>query len=137
MSEMIEEVARAMFAKNAERCNLDDRWDDANDYVRSGWIDLAQSAMTAMRYLPVDSGQRYVEHLQRLQSALPEKSRMGRKTIREVCLTLNEDGTWRVLAGGHPSVHIGEWGGDFDGDGQSAEDAIAACLKDIKSPYAR
>lgn len=77
------------------------------------------------------------QRLQDILSALPEKCRMGRKTIREVCLTLDGSGSWSVLAGGHPSVHIGEWGGDFQGDGHSAEDAIANCLKDIKSPYAR
>lgn len=77
------------------------------------------------------------QRLQDLLSALPENSRLGRKTVREVCLTLDDDGSWRVLAGGHSAVHIGEWGGDFSGDGSSAEDAIANCLADIKSPYVR
>lgn len=75
--------------------------------------------------------------LQDLLSALPENSRMGRKTVKEVCLTLDDSGHWSALAGGHPSVHIGEWGGDFKGDAHSAEDAIAVCIDDIKSPYAR
>jgi hypothetical protein len=47
--------------------------------------------------------------------------------VREACLTLNEDCTWTALAGGHRAVHIGEWGGDFDGEGVTPEDAIAAC----------
>ena len=78
-----------------------------------------------------------IEHrLQDLISALPEHNRLGRKTVREVCLTLS-CGVWTVLAGGHNAVHIGEWGGDFQGEGSSAEDAIAACMADVKSPYAR
>lgn len=74
--------------------------------------------------------------LRDLISALPESSRLSRKTVREVCLTLYDDGTWEALAGGHSAVHIGEWGGDFKGDGNTAEEAIAACIEDIKSPYA-
>lgn len=77
------------------------------------------------------------QNLRALLSALPENSRMGRKTVKEVCLTLDDEGTWRVLAGGHSAVHIGEWGGDFQGEGPSPEHAIADCLKDIKSPYAK
>jgi len=77
------------------------------------------------------------QRLQDLLSALPEQSRLGRKTVREVCLTLDDNGLWQVLAGGHSSVHIGEWGGDYSGAGQSAEDAIASCILDIKSPFAR
>ena len=77
------------------------------------------------------------QRLQDLLWALPENSRLGRKTVREVCLTIDDSGVWRVLAGGHPSVHIGEWGGDFNGEGNSAEDAIASCLTDIRSPYVR
>ncbi len=73
--------------------------------------------------------------LQELLWALPEQSRLGRKTVREVCLTVDDGGNWKVLAGGHPSVHIGEWGGDFEGDGRTAEAAIDSCMKDIKSPY--
>lgn len=75
------------------------------------------------------------QRLQDLLAELPEMSRFGRRTVREVCLNLDGDGFWRVLAGGHPSVDLGEWGGDFSGGGQSAEDAIADCLRDINSPY--
>jgi len=77
------------------------------------------------------------QSLQNLISALPENSLLGRKTVREACLTLNSCGTWTALAGGHYAVHIGEWGGDFQGEGQSAEDAIAACREDINSTYMR
>jgi len=66
-------------------------------------------------------------------NALPNVSRQRGSSIREVCLTRYEDGSWSVLAGGHPAVHLGEWGGDFEGHGETAEAALAACLQDIKS----
>lgn len=62
---------------------------------------------------------------QMVELAASVKSKYG---IREVCLTLNSDGTWTVLAGGHPHVHIGEYGGDFDGSGATPEIALAACM---------
>jgi hypothetical protein len=67
-----------------------------------------------------------------IASALPESASHGRQTVREVCLTYYGDGRWTAIAGGHPSVHIGEWGGDFEGSGDTAEDALVACLKNIK-----
>lgn len=69
--------------------------------------------------------------LQSLVACLPPLDRTGRRTVREACVTLNEDGSWSVLAGGHYAVHIGEWGGDFDGDGGSITEAIAACRTSI------
>lgn len=71
------------------------------------------------------------EELMTLAAALPDKP--GKRAVREVCLTLCEDGTWGVMAGGHPAVHIGEWGGDFQGDGATPEEAIAACLASINA----
>jgi hypothetical protein len=67
-----------------------------------------------------------------LAAALPELSRYGLPTIREACLTYREDGTWEVLAGGHSHVSLGEWGGDYQGHGSTAEEALAACLKAIE-----
>jgi hypothetical protein len=64
-------------------------------------------------------------------SALPDTSRSGHKTIREVCLSFDQD-RWYALAGGHPAVHIGEWGGDFEGEGETAEIALTACLESIR-----
>ena len=66
-----------------------------------------------------------------LAASLPEQSGRGRRTIREICLTRYDDGTWRVMAGGHSSVHIGEWGGDFSADGTTAYEAIANCEQQI------
>lgn len=63
-----------------------------------------------------------------LAHALPERSSRG-QTLRQVCLTLYEDGSWCALAGGHAAVHIGEWGGDFSADGATAEEAIRACIQ--------
>lgn len=76
-----------------------------------------------------------VENLmESIVAALPETSRGGSKTIREVCLLFSlYDGGWSTLAGGHPSVHIGEWGGDFQGEGETAEAALAACLEAVKT----
>ena len=75
----------------------------------------------------------FIEKMQEIARSLPENSRHGRKTIREVCITLDDDtGIWRVLAGGHNAVHIGEWGGDFEGEGQTPEEAFTACLKCIQ-----
>lgn len=71
--------------------------------------------------------------LEALAAALPEKSRRGKDTVREVGLVRYDDGTWRAMAGGHPSVSIGEWGGDFTHDAESAEDAIAGCLLRIQN----
>lgn len=65
--------------------------------------------------------------------ALPEHSKRLRvKTIREVCLTLDNGKQWQVMAGGHSAVHIGEWGGDYSSWGNTAEDALATCLRYIK-----
>lgn len=66
------------------------------------------------------------DELAALAAAIPDRSP---QTVREVCLTLNQDGTWTVLAGGHPAVHIGEWGGDFHAEGATPEEAVAACRK--------
>jgi len=67
-----------------------------------------------------------------LANVLPVVSRkQGGSTIREVCLTRYEDGSWSVMAGGHAAVHLGEWGGDFEGHGATAEAALADCLKNI------
>jgi hypothetical protein len=67
-----------------------------------------------------------------LANVLPVVSRRkGGSTIREVCLTRYDDGSWSVMAGGHPAVHIGEWGGDFDGSGATAEAALADCLNNV------
>ena len=73
-----------------------------------------------------------IEALMRMiADALPATSRRGGKTIREVCLTF--DGTeWQVMAGGHPAVHIGEWGGDYYSWGVTAEDALTICLRSIR-----
>lgn len=49
MSELIDRVAMAMFARNAERCHLTDKWEDANDYIRGGWRALACAGIEAMR----------------------------------------------------------------------------------------
>lgn len=62
-----------------------------------------------------------------LASALPEGA------IREVSLTLYEDGGWHVAAGGHPAVALGEWQGDFYAQGKTPEDAISACMNAIQS----
>ncbi len=67
-----------------------------------------------------------------LASLLPAMTTRGTKTVREVCLLRYEGGGWNVKAGGHRSVHIGEWGGDFQGDGDTAEAAIADCAKNIR-----
>lgn len=73
------------------------------------------------------------ELMQDIATALPGKSRQDRATVREVCLTFDQDsGAWRVIAGGHPSVHIGEWGGDFEGEGETAETALKACMDNIQ-----
>lgn len=69
--------------------------------------------------------------MEAIREALPETSRWGRKTIREVCLSFDGD-HWSVLAGGHPSVHIGEWGGDFNAWGNTAIDALNICLRHVK-----
>ena len=69
--------------------------------------------------------------MESITTALPETSRSGRKTIREVCLTYDQE-EWHAIGGGHPSVHIGEWGGDYEGDGTTAEAALMACLNSIK-----
>lgn len=72
-----------------------------------------------------------VQLMEEIASALPERTRRGSQTIREVCLTLDDDGTWSVLAGSHSAVHIGEWGGDFSADGNTPEEALTACAKSI------
>jgi len=67
-----------------------------------------------------------------LANVLPVVSRrQGGSTIREVCLTRYEDGSWTALAGGHSAVHIGEYGGEFEGHGETAEAALADCLKNV------
>jgi len=66
-----------------------------------------------------------------LANVLPVVSRRVGSTIREVCLTRYEDGSWSVMAGGHPAVHLGEWGGDFEGRGATAEAALADCLNNV------
>jgi hypothetical protein len=70
--------------------------------------------------------------MENIVSALPEMSRTRHATVREVCLTYDQE-RWYAIAGGHPAVHIGEWGGDFEADGETAEEALAALLKSIKS----
>lgn len=67
-----------------------------------------------------------------IADALPDISRQGRKTIREVSLCYLGEGEWQVLAGGHPAVAIGEWGGDFNSWGVTAEDALEICLRSVK-----
>ncbi len=75
--------------------------------------------------------------LKNIAAALPEITSRGNKTIREACLTLHEDGSWSVMAGGHLAVHIGEWGGDFSGEGNTSENAIENCMKNIQFAYKR
>jgi len=72
--------------------------------------------------------------LEDLQKRLPDVC-FGRdaRCVREVCLTRHDDGSWRALAGGHSHVHIGEWGGDYSGEGDTAEQAIAACLEEMSA----
>ena len=72
-----------------------------------------------------------------IAETLPHNSKCGRPTIREISLTLDQRGKWEVMAGGHPAVHIGEWGGDFSGCGETAEAALASCLKAIKVGLSR
>lgn len=67
-----------------------------------------------------------------IADALPDISRQGQKTIREVSLCYLRDGEWQVLAGGHYAVALGEWGGDFSSWGVTAEDALEICLRSIK-----
>lgn len=70
--------------------------------------------------------------MEEIKSALPEKTLSGREMIRDVCLTLNREGNWQALAGGRPWIHIGEYGGDYAGDGTTAEEALTALLKAIR-----
>ncbi|TFW56249.1 hypothetical protein CT676_35925 [Bradyrhizobium sp. MOS001] len=70
--------------------------------------------------------------MEAIATALPETTRRGRRTVREVCLTYDQE-SWRAIAGGHPAVHIGEWGGDFKGEGETAEAALTALMNGIKS----
>lgn len=65
-----------------------------------------------------------------IADALPSKSEFKRGPMRDVCLTLDSDGTWSVMAGGHPAVHIGEWGGDYSGSALTPEGALAI-IEDI------
>lgn len=67
-----------------------------------------------------------------IASALSETSRRGGKTVREVCLTYDQK-DWIAIAGGHPAVHIGEWGGDYEGEGETAEAALMALLNNVKT----
>jgi hypothetical protein len=58
-----------------------------------------------------------------LANALPETSRALRsKTKREVSLTFY-----------HYAVALGEWGGDFDGEGNTPKAAIDKCLLKIEA----
>lgn len=65
-----------------------------------------------------------------ISESLPERKGYVRGYPRDVCLTYDafrEVPSWSVLAGGHPAVHVGEWGGDFQGEGATAEEALTAC----------
>lgn len=77
----------------------------------------------------------YIKSLmEEIAAALPHTSCQGRKTLREVCLTFNYiRNHWDVIAGGHPAVHIGEYGGDFQGEGDTAEEALIDCLHKIRN----
>ena len=65
--------------------------------------------------------------------ALPDKRRSSAATVHEVSITRYEDGSWHAMAGGHPSVSIGEYGGDYDSDGHTPEDALSNLMAQIKS----
>lgn len=62
--------------------------------------------------------------------ALPETNRRGNPTVREVSLGYNGS-EWQVMAGGHSAVAMGEYGGDFNCWGTTAEDALNICLRHI------
>jgi hypothetical protein len=75
-----------------------------------------------------------IQHLMEdIIAALPVESKWLRcKTIREVCLTYSNE-EWSVMAGGHPAVNLGEWNGDFQGEGETAEEALINCLHRIRN----
>jgi hypothetical protein len=80
----------------------------------------------------ISGGEAMIEDLiTEIAVMLPPISRRGMNTIREVSITYFPDGTWQVMAGGHPAVAIGEWGGDFSSDGNSAEEALLNCKQSI------
>jgi hypothetical protein len=54
-------------------------------------------------------------------------------SIREVALIRLASGEWRVLAGGHYAVSLGEWEGDFSSEYRpTIEQALAECESKIK-----
>lgn len=72
------------------------------------------------------------EEFEKIANMLPA-NKYARRTVRDVCLTRDEDGQWKVLAGGHHAVHIGEHGGDYSGEGATPEEAIIECQHSIQT----
>lgn len=72
------------------------------------------------------------ETMTKIAVALPDRPRGLARMVRDVCLTVDENGLWTALAGGHPSVHIGEFGGEYEGWGHTAEEALELLAKHVR-----
>jgi hypothetical protein len=72
------------------------------------------------------------ERMKAIAAMLPSRSpKSGRATVRDVCLELWGDGSWSCMAGGHPMVTLAEYGGDYGGEGATAEAALNDCARRI------
>jgi len=74
-----------------------------------------------------------IEMLMRMiKQELPDITKRGDTTIRAVALFL-DDTEWRVMAGGHYAVDLGEYNGDYSSQGETAAQALERCLMLIRN----